>query len=597
MATFRDIWNLIITGDTSDVDKKVKELGKTAESTGATAETSFRNRMGTALSNFAEKIPGVSGLMDKFGISGANAGALVGTAVAGGALAAGVAVEKFVNVSIEEFQKQAQEVLHFKEVTGLAATEASRFVAVAGDYAVSAEDLSAAIGKMDKAAGATPEKLKALGIEIGKTSSGGYDAQQTFLNVVDAFNATDDASRKAEIGAAAFGKGWQSVVKLLDVGSAQIQTSFGKVQDFQLFSDADLKKSEDYRHAMDDLNDAIKGFEREVGQALLPVITRAVHELKNLAEHADTVAKPFGGLPGVFEKAATGIGWVISGLNHYFNPVQHAIDLTHGFKSAWDAVFGGGGDDGAKLSKGFDNVGNAANTQTEAILRAAAAVDAHKLAMDQAADSAKIYMQTNQGLRDALDQQRTAQEKLTQATDDYRRAANDLRNSQLGLEGSIYSARDAMDAYAGKVADSTSTLRDQDKANLAVKLSLADVEQKALDAATQQAALHGATLTANGAIAAQLSALQLLYSDGMLPELRKEIDEYALALYNIPGQIVTNVDLTGNGLDVLGRAIGGTRPEGTGAGGAGGTLNGSAIVSSIKSYEASNGTAWRSGPQ
>lgn len=589
MAIFRDIWNLLVTGDTSDAEGKVKRLAKTAEETGATVETTFRGRMSASLGNFAEKIPGVSGLMEKFGVTSQQAGAVLGTAVATGAALAGEKVAEFAKHAVDEFEKQSQEVLHFKEVTGLAADESSRFVAVAGDYAVSAEDLSAAIGKMDKAAGATPEKLRALGIEIAKTASGGYDAQQTFLNVVRAFNSTDDASKKAQIGAAAFGRGWQSVVKLLDVGADQIQTSFGKVKDFQIFSDADLKKSEDYRHAMDDLNDAVKGFEREVGQALVPALAKGAKELTHMIEEADKLGKVAG---GVFHAVGSDAGDFFKVLT---NPGGLALDRVKDLGGAISDFFGGG-DDGKKLAKGFDNVANSSDKTTISILRDAAALATHQEALDKATDSAKIYMENNQGLRDALDKQRDAFDKATKATQDFRQAQNDLRNDQLGLQGAIYSSQDAIDTYRAKTIDGTSSIRDQEKANIDVQKSFDDVAQKAIDAAAQQAALHGATLTANGAIGAQLDALRKV-ADALGPEdgkVRAELDLYMLALFNIPGQIVTNVDLTGTGLEVLGRAISGSRREGSGAQG---YSTPAEVVGAVKAYESSNGTSWRTGPQ
>ena len=87
--------------------------------------------MQTSLGNFAQKIPGVSGLMEKFGVTSSQAGAVMGTAIAGGAAIAGEKVVEFAKHSVEAFQNQAQAVLHFKEVTALASEEASRFVAVA----------------------------------------------------------------------------------------------------------------------------------------------------------------------------------------------------------------------------------------------------------------------------------------------------------------------------------------------------------------------------------------------------------------------------------------------------------------------------------
>lgn len=596
MGTFRDIWNLVVTGDTSDVDRKLGALGKTAESTGATADTSIRGRMGSALGDVAQKIPGVSGLMDKFGVSSSQAGALMGTAVAAGAASAGLAVEKFVVTSVQEFQNQAQEVLHFKEVTGLAADEASRFVAVADDFGVSGDDLSAAMGKLDKAAGTTPQKLEALGIQLGKNKDGAYDAQQTFLNVVQAFNATDDASKKAEIGATAFGRGWQSVVKLLDVGADKLKTSFAGVKDFQLFNEKDLKKSEDYRHAMDDLGDAVHGLERQVGEALVPAISKAAGEFTHMIEEINKAGGPIGDVIGKF-------GSLGDYLHALTNPGQLAIDKFHDLTNAVGDFFGSG-DDNGNLVKSIDafyhKQDEATRAQDDAAAashEAALAVAAHKRELDKMVEAGIMYGQTNAGITQALNDQREAAAKATDQLARYREEVQHLANEQLGLQGATYNTMDAIDAYTAKAKDGNSTLRDLAESSISVQQSFRGLAEKAVQAAAAQAEMNGSTLTASGAIDAQVAALQVLFKNlASDSPLRKALDEYILSLYKIPGVITTNVDLTGTDWNIVKGREGNTSIGGQ-TSGAVGYSTPAAVVGAIKTYESSNGTSWRTGPQ
>lgn len=568
---FKDIWNLVVTGDTSDVKGKLSGLGKTAEETGATVETSFRGRMGGALSNFAQKIPGVSGLMDKFGVSSSQAGALLGTAVAAGAAGAGLAVEKFVAASVTEFQTQAQAVLHFKEVTGLLADEASRFVAVADDYEVSAEDLSGAIGKLDKTAGTTPDNLKKLGVEIAHNKDGAYDAQQTFLNVVDAYNSTDDASTRAAIAQGAFGKQWQGLVKLLDVGSGQIRTSLDGVKDYQLFSDADLKKSEDYRHSLDDLNDAVKGIERAVGEALVPALAEAARFLTDTAESADKTLSPLGGLAGTMEKAATAAKIATWPIKEMFNVVGEGKAVARVFKGAWEDVFGDGGD-GGRLRKSIDaaataaeHMGRSGDISASAARGAAIAAAAHRREVEASISPYREFAQGMAIATDAINAQRAAADKARQSLSDLRDQAKGLVDDQLGLEGAIYSAMDAIDAYTEKTKDHTASLRDVAEAGLDAEKSFKAVSDQALITAESQATLNGTTLTAGGAVDAQVLALRDLEAtlDPKSP-LRRFIDEYIGVLYTIPGHLTTQID-----------------------------VNGKDIVSAISQYEIRNGSGWR----
>lgn len=597
MATFRDIWNLVVTGDTSDVERKVKGLGQTAETTGATVDTTFRGRMSASLGNFAEKIPGVSGLMEKFGVTSSQAGAVLGTAVAGGAAAAGAAVEKFLVSSVNQFQTQAQEVLHFKEVTGLAATEASKFVAVADDFGVSAQDLSTEIGRLNKVAEVSPGKLTELGIQIAKNKDGAYDAQQTFLNVVDAFNSTDDAAKRAAIGSAAFGKNWQSMVNLLDQGSGKIKESFASVDSFQLFNDADLAKSEAYRHAMDDLGDALRGVERSIGEALIPVLVEAAQKAVDFASSADKTLKPLGGIKGTAEKAAEGITGFVGSMLNGLNPIYQYHKAMSDVKDIY-GTFSGEAEKAKRLQAEFYQVQDAATVSANAAAvashEAELATRAHKREMDKIVDTGIMYGQTNAGITQALNDQRDAAAKATDALARYREEVQHLANEQLGLQGATYNTLDAIDAYTAKTVDGTASLRDLAESSISVQQSFRGLAEKAVQAAAAQAEMNGSTLTASGAIDAQVSALQVLFKSlASDSPLRKALDEYILSLYKIPGVITTNVDLTGTDWNIVKGREGNTS--------IGGQTNGystpAAVVGAIKTYESSNGTSWRTGPQ
>ena len=286
---------------------------------------------------------------------------------------------------------------------------------------------------MDKAAGTTPENLKKLGIEIGKNAQGGYDAEQTFLNVVTAFNATDDAARKAAIGSTAFGKGWQTTVKLLDQGTESLKKSFGEVQNFEIFSDKDLQKSEDYRKSMHELDIAVKGLERQLGEALVPTLTKAAKEFAGMVEEIDKMGKPIGDLLSHF-------GGIDAAFKALTNPAGLAID---NFKKLGGAIsdFFSSGDSNGDLIKSIDAFYHKQDDASRAIddaavktKEAALATATHTSRWTRRPRRQRLISRSNQGLRQALDDARIATEKATKATHDYFDATSTAMGGDISLE-------------------------------------------------------------------------------------------------------------------------------------------------------------------
>lgn len=495
-----------LTGDEKDAVRAVKN----AES---------------ALGHFGKSLPaGVSGPLGR--VTGELGKNLPLAAAAGAA-----AIVGFVGKSIGEFQKQALAVKSFSEITALSSIEASKFVAVADDYAVGADELSAAIGKMNKAVGVSPDRFKALNIEIARSTDGAYDTEQQFFNVVDAFNATTDATKRAEIGSLAFGKGWQTLVKLLDTGTGQLRKDFGEVQKFQLFDDAALKKAEDNRRALDDFDDALKGLERTIGERAIPAAT-------GLAKFLTTVTVRF--FDGA-DKIARFEERVGEGFQHIGNAATKAGHLVSDFFGAGNennrlGLFGMPAGDAAADLKTAEEVARVGKIAADAIAKGDAA------RTEAAANTAKYA--SNHDYANMLFEQGKAAMKAKAELDKYRTSSRELAHDQLGLEGAINNATDAFSAYDELANDSKSTLKDYRDANLAAREAMLAVADQALSTAQKQAELNGTTLSSKQAADIQIAAFRDLEKT-LRPDspLRKYLEQYIADLLRVPGDVSTIVRL------------------------------------------------------
>jgi hypothetical protein len=256
-----------------------------------------------AFANFKTDVSAATGAMGKFK-AGGNAALNAVKANAGNfAMAAGTAITTFAVDAIKKFQELALGAGKFADATGLSVEQASRFIEVGGDIGIEAGTIESAIGKMNKALGATPELFKELGVDVVRTDSGLTDVNATFLAVVDRLNEIKDPALRATTAAQLLGKGWQSMAELINLGSDEIQKSLDAVAGAQVISDEELKKAKEFRDTMDQLGDMWNGFVIEAGGYFVNSINGLDSwqgKLKAISPVAKVVGFAVDGLTGLF---------------------------------------------------------------------------------------------------------------------------------------------------------------------------------------------------------------------------------------------------------------------------------------------------------
>jgi hypothetical protein len=279
----REVFELIINADGSSAQNTFSNLAGNVKKEFGDLET----KSGGFINNIVSKSPTASAALDKIGVSGQQAGSLIEKAIPLAAVAGGAAIGAFAVKAVADYQNLAQSVLKYQQIAGGTAEEASRWVQTADDFGVSVESLSSSMGKFEKTVGSTPQALEKFGVTIARTTSGAVDLQGTFFNVIDAYNSTDDATQKASIAQAAFGKQWQGLVKLLDAGADNIREDFKSINSQQILHQGDLKASEDFRVALDNLGDAVQGLEIELVRGVVPALASAASGFAKMIKTVD----------------------------------------------------------------------------------------------------------------------------------------------------------------------------------------------------------------------------------------------------------------------------------------------------------------------
>ena len=88
---------------------------------------------------------------------------------------------------------------------------------------VSAETMGAALGKLEKQIGKSPEKFEELGISIYNASGQYRSAEDIFYDAVDALGRIDDETEADILANDLFGKSFQELKPLIDAGTGSLK--------------------------------------------------------------------------------------------------------------------------------------------------------------------------------------------------------------------------------------------------------------------------------------------------------------------------------------------------------------------------------------
>ena len=392
---------------------------------------------------------------------------------AGMALAAGgTAVVTFATKAIGAFQDTALEAGRFADATGLSADAASRLIEVGGDLGISADTMRGALNKMNLAAENSPAAFDDIGAAIARNKDGTINAEQTFLNAVDAINKIPSSSERAVAAQRIFGKGWSSMAELVGLGADGITTAMAGVEDAKIIDDEEVAKARKFRDVLDALKGAVESVGLVAGEWLVDKLLMVKGAFDTLKETAETLH-----LDDVFKGIAKAV-------ELWFTPITFAIDkIGDGLNKLNDWA---GGNITAKLADDFKMLEPPAATAAETLETVAEAEAEVAAAADEASAAAQAHAES---LLAEADQLLETNEAL--------RAASDA----------TYAVRKADRDFAAQLATTRKVLRD-DKASLQDKaealdnaaMSAQDAADADVELARQTAAAKGATISATDAI-------------------------------------------------------------------------------------------------
>lgn len=487
------------------------------------------------------------------------------------ALAGGAALVGFAVKGAQAFVELAKESINLGKATGFSTEQASRWIAVADDYQISAEQLGTAVGKIDKSLDA--DKWAKYGVATRDAAGHTRDANGIFLDALDMLGHVSNTTERARIGAELFGRGWSNLAPIVGKTRSEYEKMLVAVSGGQVITDAEARKAEKLRLAEDSLGDAFKDLEIAIGE----LAANAAPALGLVSTGIGGLAKAVGILTGGDAKSMSapvreyveawqsGKGEVIDAITKIANANLKADSTMGTLKSGFLDFVGELADRGTLAEDRWNHMAGAlqevGKTTQEGF---SAGIDQLRLwlSLAEAGDTQAQAYNEHWGItKERVDALAGAMPGLatttTSAADAAKQAAKDFADltgevdRQLSSIGDLESAQlalaDQTDAYA-KIAAETylitldSTRTDEEKAAAVRKLREAQldlvgsIEQVAQKAAVESGAVEGTTAF----YVAQKEALIKMREQ--YPYLVGDIDKYTAALDRIPAVKYTTVE-------------------------------------------------------
>lgn len=475
----------------ADFTDRIKLIVEVAGDKAGKGLSDIKSGIGEADGAFGKMKAGAKGA---FSFIADNAG-LSATAAAG-------AIVAFGKQSIAAFTELANAAEDFSATSGASLEDASRWIEVSGDLGVSADAVSAAMGRLNREA--ATGALDKFGINT-------QDANERLLQTLEHINAIPNAADRAKAQFELLGKGGAALAPLM----ANVDTLRERLADVEKAKIIDEKKAADaraFQDNIDNLNDKLDDLKNSLGNELVGAFNDAFSALNNFTS---AIPGLDGGLSDIISKVTEIATSPLRNLADGFNTVTDAqsslTDRARGFGQMVAGSIPG------PLGSWAGNLLDVESAQD----KAKAATDASNESIQEQAKAAK-------DAADALDALLSA--TLSQFS------------SQLALEDSANKSADAIAKYTDANTKAAASNFGNKDATAAAASAMNDAEQAALKQAAaaaklqeDNAKLNGTQWDAADSASAQANVLRTL-AGGLGPNdpLRAGLLGYASQLEQIP---------------------------------------------------------------
>lgn len=268
---------------------------------------------------------------------------LISTAFAGLSIAG-------VQRAVMGFAQLGDEVAKAALRMGVSIPEYQRLEYMAGQSGVSADDLGASVGRLNRnigmaAAGKGKELaglLKHAGISMRGANGALRTGAELLPQVADLFARNGNAAVRARMGNAVFGKSWESLAPLLQGGSEGIEALTARYKRLGLeIDEIDIKNGEALGDLVDDLQRSVRKYSYVIAGKLLPVISPMIERtIQWAAANRELITTKVSGFIGEMASYMSKIDWnaMVEGAKGLISQVRSLVDFVGGARNAFIAL-------------------------------------------------------------------------------------------------------------------------------------------------------------------------------------------------------------------------------------------------------------------
>ena len=292
-----------ITDDRTQFDRTMEGMAQKAMTESQRMQSEMRaafTQIGTAAGESFKKVNAqfdsvVEGVKKIRGVLAA-----VGAVLGGGAL---------FGKAINQTAEMTGETKKLATMLGITLEGASALRIGLGDIGLTADDYTSMVAKMTMKLRENEERFNGLGIKTRGANGELLNTEQITTNALGALGKFKEGTDRNLASTELFGKGWDSVNKLMRLTPAVMEEARQKAIALELqIGPAGAERARQYKLAMNEIKDVGEALSNRIGQALMPVLTDMGNWLAGMGPAAVTVLRgALGGLLTVVYAVQNGI--------------------------------------------------------------------------------------------------------------------------------------------------------------------------------------------------------------------------------------------------------------------------------------------------
>jgi methyl-accepting chemotaxis protein len=322
----------------ASLSRTFSDLGKQVGTLGA----AIKARVGGAWTGVVGLIESTAGRLKTFftGIGGFLAGAGIAEAIA------------LATAGLDEFAKTAQKLGETSRTLGIPVETLQELQRWARDANLPIKQLETNLGRLTRTIGEVAagknkkmtELFDELSISVTDAAGKARPTADVLRDIAAAIAKMPDATERARVGFAFFGKTWQGMIDALSAGPEAIDAAAKAQQEIGVITDQQVEQVRQYQAALRGVGEEWRGigadFRAALGEALLPVITPVLQQLEAWLKVNREWLKL--GLKGAVEgiaSAFTQLGAVIGSTSEDFKALAGIVEpAVTAFKDVWKGL-------------------------------------------------------------------------------------------------------------------------------------------------------------------------------------------------------------------------------------------------------------------